>query len=111
MDTRDDLMVFKSKGRQMVGYPDTLWYGADNFNICHHAEGIHAVIRYRPSVSKEYAGDRLSVELRDELPPSLNRKPRSQRPPCWRPGKNKISPFCKYSALMAALKFATKFNT
>src|SRR6202166_2409214 len=65
----DDLMVFKSKGRQMIGYSDTLWYGADNFNICHHAEGMHAVIRYRPSVSKEYAGDWLSIELRDELPP------------------------------------------
>jgi hypothetical protein len=69
MDTRDDLMVFKSKGRQMIGYSDALWYGADNLNICHHAEGMHAVIRYRPPVSKEYAGDWLSIELRDEFPP------------------------------------------
>jgi len=65
----DDLMVFKSKGRQMIGYSDTLWYGSDHFSLCHHVEGMHAVIRYRPAVSKEYAGDWLSIELRDELPP------------------------------------------
>ena len=65
----DDLMVFKSKGRQMIGYSDTLWYGGAHFSLCHHIEGMHAVIRYRPAVSKEYAGDWLSIELRDELPP------------------------------------------
>jgi hypothetical protein len=65
----DDLMVFKNKGRQMVGYSDTLWYGSDHFSLCHHVEGMHAVIHYRPAVSKEYAGDWLSIELRDELPP------------------------------------------
>jgi tetratricopeptide (TPR) repeat protein len=64
----DDLMVFKNKGRQMVGYSDTLWYGSDHFSLCHHVEGMHAVIRYRPAVSKEYAGDWMSIELRDELP-------------------------------------------
>jgi hypothetical protein len=65
----DDLMVFKSKGRQMIGYSDTLWYGSDHFSLCHHVEGMHAVIRYRPAVTKDYAGDWLSIELRDELPP------------------------------------------
>jgi len=65
----NDLMVFKSKGRQMIGYSDTLWYGSDHFSLCHHVEGIHAVVRYRPPVTKDYAGDWLSIELRDELPP------------------------------------------
>ena len=65
----DDLMVFKSKGRQMIGYSDTLWYGSDHFSLCHHVEGMHAVIRYRPPVTKDYAGDWLSIELRDDLPP------------------------------------------
>lgn len=67
----DDLMVFKNKGRQMIGYSDTLWYGGDHFSICHHVEGMHAVVRYRPPVSKDYAGDWMSIELRDELPPEL----------------------------------------
>jgi tetratricopeptide (TPR) repeat protein len=65
----DDTMVFKSKGRQMIGYSDTLWYGSDHFSLCHHVEGMHAIVRYRPAVSKDYAGDWLSIELRDELPP------------------------------------------
>jgi tetratricopeptide (TPR) repeat protein len=65
----DDLMVFKSKGRQMIGYSDTLWYGSDHFSLCHHVEGMHAVVRYRPPVTRDYAGDWLSIELRDELPP------------------------------------------
>jgi Tfp pilus assembly protein PilF len=69
LQSGDDRMVFKSKGRQMIGYSDTLWYGSDHFSICHHVEGMHAVIRYRPAVSKDYAGDWLSIELRDELPP------------------------------------------
>jgi tetratricopeptide (TPR) repeat protein len=65
----DDTMLFKSQGRQMIGYSDTLWYGSDHFSLCHHVEGMHAIIRYRPAVSKDYAGDWLSIELRDELPP------------------------------------------
>jgi tetratricopeptide (TPR) repeat protein len=65
----DDTMLFKSKGRQMIGYSDTLWYGSDHFSLCHHVEGMHAIIRYRPAVSRDYAGDWLSIELRDELPP------------------------------------------
>jgi tetratricopeptide (TPR) repeat protein len=65
----EDTMVFKSKGRQMVGYSDTLWYGGDHFSLCHHVEGMHAIVRYRPAVSKDYAGDWLSIELRDDLPP------------------------------------------
>jgi hypothetical protein len=36
-------MVFKSKGPQMIGYSDTLWYGSDHFSLCHHVEGMHAV--------------------------------------------------------------------
>ncbi len=65
----DRNMVFRSKGREMVGFSDTLWYGADHFRLCHHLEGMHAVVRYRPPVGNEYAGDWLSLELRDELPP------------------------------------------
>jgi len=71
----DKFMVFESKGRQMVGYSDTIWYGADHFNLCHHINGMHAVVRYRPPVGAEYAGDWLSLELRDELPPAPQAEP------------------------------------
>jgi len=78
----DDLMVFKSKGRQMIGYSDTLWYGSDHFSLCHHVEGMHAIIRYRPAVTKDYAGDWLSIELRDELPPqSQQQATKAPQPP------------------------------
>jgi len=64
----DEHLVFKSQGRQMTGFSDTLWYGADHFNLCYHVAGMHAVVRYRPPVGNEYAGDWLSIELRNELP-------------------------------------------
>lgn len=63
-------LVFENKGREMVGYSDTLWYGSDHFNLCHHIDGMHAVVRYRPPVGNEYTGDWLSLELREELPPA-----------------------------------------
>jgi len=50
--------------------------GGTHFSLCHHVEGMHAVIRYRPAVSKDYAGDWMSIELRDELPP----EPQSSKP-------------------------------
>jgi hypothetical protein len=59
----------KAKDGQMIGYSDTIWYGRDHFGPCHHVEGMHAVVRYRPAISKDYAGDWRSIELRDELPP------------------------------------------
>jgi len=84
----DDLLVFKSKGSQMIGYSDTLWYGSDHFSLCHHVEGMHAVIRYRPAVSKEYAGDWMSIELRDELPPeSQQQAAKAPQPPAAAPAK------------------------
>jgi hypothetical protein len=73
LQRRNDSLVFRSKGRQMVGFSDTVWYGADHFNLCHHVEGMHAVVRYRPPVGKEYTGDWLSVELRVELPTARDR--------------------------------------
>jgi Tfp pilus assembly protein PilF len=84
----DDLLVFKSKGSQMIGYSDTLWYGSDHFSLCHHVEGMHAVIRYRPAVSKEYAGDWMSIELRDELPPEPQQQAaKAPQPPAVAPAK------------------------
>jgi tetratricopeptide (TPR) repeat protein len=70
LETNGQTLVFRSKGRQLIGYSDTLWYGSDHFDLCHHVAGMHAVIRYRPPVGNEYTGDWMSVELRDELPPA-----------------------------------------
>jgi Tfp pilus assembly protein PilF len=75
LDRGDAQFSFRSKGAQTIGYSETLWYGADHFNFCHHTEGMHAVVRYRPPVGNEYEGDWLSIELRDELPPQRDNKP------------------------------------
>jgi Tfp pilus assembly protein PilF len=68
LDSNGQSLTFHSKGRQLIGIPDTVWYGADHFDLCHHVVGMHAVVRYRPPVGTEYTGDWLSIELRDELP-------------------------------------------
>src|SRR2546426_3082147 len=67
-------LTFRSNGAFMAGYSDTLWYGADHFSLCHHLEGLQAVVRYKPSSEKEYSGDLVDVELREDLPISHEKK-------------------------------------
>jgi hypothetical protein len=52
----------------MVGYSDTLWFGSDHFSLCHHLEGLRAVVRYKPSADKQSAGEWVELELREDLP-------------------------------------------
>ncbi len=59
---------FQTKGPLMIGMPDTLWYGSDHFSLCHNIEGMHAVIRYRPSSDPGFAGDLAEIEIRDPVP-------------------------------------------
>jgi tetratricopeptide (TPR) repeat protein len=54
-----------------AGYSDTIWYGADHFSLCHHLEGMRAVIRYRPAADTSYAGEIVELGIRDDLPGSL----------------------------------------
>ncbi|HEY6944414.1 MAG TPA: hypothetical protein VI431_04680, partial [Candidatus Acidoferrum sp.] len=60
--------TFRSKGGHMVGYSDTLWYGRDHFSVCHHLEGLRAIVRYKESQDKDSAGDWVELELREDLP-------------------------------------------
>jgi len=61
-------LSFHSKGGWMGGFSDTLWYGADHFDYCHHVEGLRAVGRYKPASDKTYTGDLAEFELRDDFP-------------------------------------------
>jgi tetratricopeptide (TPR) repeat protein len=63
----DEVLSFRSKGAQRIGFSDTIWYGINHLNLCHHTEGLHAVVRDRPAVGNQYTGDWLWIELRDEL--------------------------------------------
>jgi Tfp pilus assembly protein PilF len=71
-------LIFHRKGGFMSGYSDTLWYGGDHFTLCHHMEGLRAVVRYRKPADATYAGDVAEIEIRDDLPEPL--KPASAPP-------------------------------
>jgi tetratricopeptide (TPR) repeat protein len=57
-----------SAAAHMVGYSDTLWFGSDHFTLCHHLDGLRAVVRYKPSADKMSAGEWVELELREDLP-------------------------------------------
>lgn len=60
------------RGKSFVaGYSDTVWYGADHFDLCHHLEGRRAVVRYRPAADANYAGEIVELGIRDDLPEPL----------------------------------------
>lgn len=62
--------VLRMKGPFPSGFSDTIWYGEDHFNLCHHLENMRAVIRYKATADSGYAGDVTGIEIRDELPAS-----------------------------------------
>jgi tetratricopeptide (TPR) repeat protein len=64
----NQLLTFRRKGAMITGFSDTLWYGADHFNVCHHVEGKRAIVHYHPAADASYAGDLAEVEIRDDLP-------------------------------------------
>ncbi len=59
---------FHSDGGFTTGYSDSLWYGHDHFALCHHLEGMHALVRYKPAKDPSYAGNLAEFEIRVEMP-------------------------------------------
>ena len=69
LQTGNGSQIFHSAaGGHMIGYSDTLWFGGDHFNLCHHLDGVRAIVRYKPAADKQSAGDWLELELREDLP-------------------------------------------
>ncbi|GAC1631249.1 MAG: hypothetical protein NVS9B14_02760 [Candidatus Acidiferrum sp.] len=66
--------TFHSTGGFSSGFSDTLWYGTDHFSMCHHLEGMRAIIRYKPSEDKNFTGSIANVELRQDLPEVVEKK-------------------------------------
>jgi len=64
-------LTFHRKGLFPVGFSDTIWYGGDHFNHCHHIEGLRAIVHYHTSGDASYAGDIVELELRNDLPEPL----------------------------------------
>jgi tetratricopeptide (TPR) repeat protein len=59
---------FHSDGGFASGYSDTIWYGRDHFNLCHHLESMRTIVRYKPAKDATYAGDVAELEFRVDVP-------------------------------------------
>jgi hypothetical protein len=66
--------TFRSSGAHRIGFSDTLWFGTDHFTLCHHLEGLRAIVEYKPSTDKDLTGEWLGLELREDLP-AMSAKP------------------------------------
>lgn len=64
-------MHFESSGGYGVGFSDTVWYGEDHFTLCHHVEGMKAVVRYTKSNDPTPKNIVKWLELRDDLIPMV----------------------------------------
>jgi len=60
--------TFHSAGGFSSGFSDTLWYGTDHFSMCHHIQGMRAIVRYKAGEDKKFTGTIANVELREDLP-------------------------------------------
>jgi hypothetical protein len=61
-------LTFDAGGTQLIGYSDTLWYGADHFSSYRHLEGLRAIVRYKSTDDKPFSGKVTSLELREDIP-------------------------------------------
>lgn len=75
IDSGKESLTFHSSAGFMSGFSDTLWYGADHFTACYHLDGMRAVVQYKPSADKNYAGDLVKLEYRLGLPEPSAAKP------------------------------------
>lgn len=60
--------AFLMNGPIAFGFSDTLWWGEDHASMCHHLEGLHAIVRYRPATKPGYAGEIAEISVLDQLP-------------------------------------------
>jgi len=106
LQNSDGTLTFRSSGTQMVGYSDTLWFGTDHFTLCHHLDGLRAIVHYKPSADKQLAGEWLSwssVKICQRPPPSAARRPTKATP---RPLARQIN--CPKRCPSLALRFLAR---
>ena len=68
LDQNGHSLTFQGSGKFRSGFSDTFWWGADHYSSCHHVQGTHAVVRYKPSTNTGFSGDIVELEFRDDLP-------------------------------------------
>ena len=69
LDQNGQTLAFHQMGAFLWGYSDTIWYGRDHINLCHHMQGRRTIVYYKPAGDSSYAGDAVEIEVRDDLPP------------------------------------------
>ena len=60
------LRTFSPQHGMASGFSDTLWYGEDHFNFCHHLEGKRALVFYQPGADASTPANLLELEIRDD---------------------------------------------
>jgi Tfp pilus assembly protein PilF len=70
LQVSDRLLTFRTAKGSGFGFSDTIWYGEDHFSVCHHLEGMRAVIRYMPPQNANDPVEFKWAEIRDQLVPS-----------------------------------------
>ena len=78
LQTGDKELSFVAAAAHGVGFSDTVWYGEDHFNSCHHLEGFKAVVRYKSSSDQGGKPQIIWLEIRDNLIPNSYPAPISQ---------------------------------
>jgi hypothetical protein len=78
LQSGDKELAFLAGGPHGIGFSDTVWYGEDLFDGCHHLAGFKAVVRYKPSSDASLNGQIVWLEIRDNLIPNSNPTPASQ---------------------------------
>ena len=71
LEEKGKSLTFHRKTSFPTGFSDTIWYGGDHFNHCHHIEGLRAIVHYHAPSDATYAGDIAELELRDDLPKAV----------------------------------------
>src|SRR5581483_11186892 len=71
IDHNGQILTFHRKGGFATGFSDLIWYGGDHFNLCHHLEGLRAVVRYHAPSDATYAGDIAGLGIREDLPAQI----------------------------------------
>jgi tetratricopeptide (TPR) repeat protein len=69
LDQNGHSLTFQAHGQfTRSGFSDTFWWGSDHYSSCQHVQGVHVVVRYKPSTNSNYAGEIVELEFRDDLP-------------------------------------------
>lgn len=61
-------LTFTTDGKFEFGYSDTFWWGRDHASVCHHLDGLRAVVRYKPSSNATLSGKLTEIRVLDDLP-------------------------------------------